>query len=154
MILQFSFGRKLGSSCNLQTLIAHSGAELSAGLVCVCLPTIPILLPCRSRRSPSSKTLERHSRPCHLRTFARKQPSNISDEESLNRVYSDFGRGFSQGGAIEPLPTTIVTAIEGGSARGIRDIGPLDLEVKDDEFVQRPAIMKTVVVEQSSGHSR
>ena len=122
----------------------HSAAELSAGLICTCLPTIPALF---SRRptSRSDRTLKMDSRSRHLR----KQPTDLSDKDPFNRDYVELNEGNFQNEGVVTLPAAVATDIEGGKPRGIQASGPEDLEAKGDELTQRPAIMKTVVVEQS-----
>ena len=153
-IPQFYFGRKLELPYLISILIANSAGELSAGLVCICLPTIPILLCRRPQRSLSSNTSDCDPHTRHLRFFTPKQPKNIISESRVVRKYSKFGELCLESGDLAAPPAAVITAIEGGNPGGIRGVGPVDVEAKGDEFIQRPAIMKTVVVEQFSGMGR
>lgn len=126
----------------------HRAAELAAGVICTCLPTIPALF---SRRwtSRSERTLEIDSRSRHLRSLTRRQTTDLGDKDPFIIDSVELNQGCFQNGGVVALPAAVVTDIEGGNPRGIRTSGPKELEAKRDELTQRPAIIKTVVIEQS-----
>ena len=132
-------------------LTVSSTAELSAGLICTCLPTIPAIVR-RPRNSRSGRTPEKNSQS--RRTFTRKQPTNSSDQDPFNREYFELSEGYSQKAVFEGLPAAVATDIEGGKSHGIQDTGPLGSESIEDEILPRQAIVKTVVVEQSRKMSK
>ena len=74
---------------------------------------------------------------------------SLSDQGYLNGEYLELNEGISHSAGIEAPPTAIVTDIEGGLPYEIRDMAPAELGVTQDESIQGPAIMKTVVIEQS-----
>lgn len=87
--------------------------------------------------------MERNLHSGHLRTLTRKQPTTSSDQDPFNVEYLELSEGYSRDGGAKALAAAVVTDIEGGRPGGIQDIGPAGLEVKEDELIQRPAIMKT-----------
>ena len=117
-------------------LTAHSTAELSAGLTCTCLPMIPALFSQR-RTSRGNRALEKDSRSRHPQT--RKQPTDLGDKDPFNKDWIELSEGYLQNPG----------ALEGGEPHGIQISGLEDLEAKRDDFTERPAITKTVVIEQS-----
>ena len=127
-------------------LTAHSAAEVSAGLICTCLPTIPAIVS-RRRTSGNDRTPEIDPRALHLRTLTRKQPTGLSDQNPLDGVYLELGEGNSQDGGNQVFPAAVATDIEGGKPRGTQADIPGNLKAKEDEFTRGPGIMKTVVVE-------
>lgn len=64
-------------------------------------------------------------------------------------MYLELSEGYSQDGVAEELPAVVVTDIEGGKPRGIQTSESVNSEGREDGLMQGPAIMKTVVVEQS-----
>ena len=126
-----------------------SAAELSTGFICVCLPTIPVLLQ-RRKNGQGDQSLEKNSRSRYLRTLTHKRPKTLSEQDlSVNGNYLELGESSSHDGGIRTPPTAVTTDIEGGKPCDIHDFAPMDLELEEEELGQRPAIMKTVVVEQS-----
>ena len=155
MIPRYSFGRKFEVPYSIKILTVHSAAEIYAGLICTCLPTTPVLLDrCRtSRRTKNTLGMDPHSR--HLRTLARNQPPASSDQHPLNREYLELSEGLnSLDGSVEAREAVVATDIEGGIPRRNQINGPVDLKAIEDGLIQKPAIMKTVVVEQSNDARR
>ena len=148
MIPRSFFGRTFNAPDFVDILIVNSTAELSSGLICTCLPTIPALFQ-RRRRSRSDKTLEENSHSRHLRVLTRKQPTNLSDQEPFNGEYLELSEGRSQNEGFEALPAAVATDIEGGNPSSVQATNPLSLGAREDDLISGPAIMKTVVVEQS-----
>ena len=89
------------------------------------------------------------SRSRHLRNLIRKQPTDLGDKDPFNRDYVELSEGYLQNPGVVALPAAVATDIEGGKPRSIQTSGPEDLEAKRDDLTERPAILKTVVVEQS-----
>ena len=124
-------------------------AELSAGLICICLPTLPALLRL-GRGSKKAKVPGTNSYSRHKRTFTRKQNLSLSDQEPFSRVSLELNEGASYN-ATETLPTTMVTDIEGGVPEAVHARESFNPASNKDGFVPRPAILKTVKVEQVHG---
>ena len=91
--------------------------------------------------------MDPHSR--HLRTLTRKQPTISSDQHPFNRESLELSKGYSFNGGVEAREGIVATDIEGGKPRRIQVNGPMDLKANEDGLIQKPAIMKTVSVEQS-----
>ena len=149
MIPRFSFGGELEKPYMVDVLTLCSTAELSAGVICTCLPTVPAILS-RRRTSRSDRNPEMDSRSRHLRTLTRRLPTSLSDQDTFNREYLELCEGHVHDGGVEATSTTVAADIERGKLGGMHANGPMDLGAKEDELTQRPAIMKTVVIEQSS----
>ena len=92
--------------------------------------------------------MDPHSR--HLRTLTRKQPTISSDQHPFTREYLELSEGYFLDGGVEAREAVVATDIEGGKPRRVRVNGRIDLKANEDGLIQKPAIMKTVVVEQSN----
>ena len=155
MIPRYSFGRKFEVSYSIKLLTVHSAAEISAGLICTCLPTTPGLLNRRRTSRRIRNILEMDSNSRHLRTLTRNQPPGSSGQHPLNREYLELSEGLnSLDGSVGAREAVVATDIEGGKPRRIQDNDPVDLKAIEDGLTQKPAIMKTVVVEQSNDARR
>ena len=128
--------------------MANSAAELTAGVICMCLPTIPVLFS-RRRSSRRARNVGGSPRSHHLPGFTRKKPTNLSDQDPFDEESFQLGVRYGQVGDIEAPPPAVVTNIEGGNSAPTRDLAPVDVETLEKEVVQKPAIMRTIVIEQS-----
>ena len=145
MNLKYFFGRKFRSPGPDYVLKSNSAAEISAGVICTCLPTLPALL--RQRPTgPGSRSLERGSRSRDIR---RERRQSSSKQSLFNEEHQELSGSNLHNEGIEALPAAVTTDIEGGNLRGIQATRSSDLEGKQDEVLQRSAILKTVVIEQS-----
>ena len=149
MILRLFFGGEFEALYMVDVLTLYSTAELSAGVICICLPTVPAILS-RRRTGRSDRNLEMDSRSRHLQTLTRRLPTSLSDQDPFNREYLGLCRGYVDDGGVGASSTTVAADIEGARPGGMHANGPRDLEAKEDELIQKPAIMKTVVIEQSN----
>ena len=83
-----------------------------------------------------------------MRTFTRKQNASLSDQDPFSRFSVELIEGIPDGAA-ETLPTSVVTDIEGGVPEAVQAREYVQLASKEDNFILRPAILRTVKVEQS-----
>lgn len=131
-------------------ILLWAAAELSSGLICVCLPTIPALLRRRQKTTKGSR-FESIFQSRYLRNLARRQPtsSTLGDQRPLNKASLELTERYLHGG-VDAMPAAVITDIEGGQAQSISELNPLDLTGGERVLVQGSAIMKTVKLEQSS----
>lgn len=74
----------------------------------------------------------------------------MSDQDPFSRESLELSEGnFCS--AAETLPASVVTDIEGGVPGEVQARGSFDPESKGNGFITRPAILRTVKVEQSHG---
>ena len=83
-----------------------------------------------------------------MRTFTQKQNASLSDQDPFSRFSVELSEGNSDSAA-ETLPTFVVTDIEGGAPEDVQAREYVQSASKDDGFILRPAILRTVKVEQS-----
>lgn len=123
-----------------------STAELTAGVLCICLPLVPAIRRKRQNKSPGTV-----SRSRYLHNLSRQQTANKSDEDPLAREYMEL-RETRNG--VEAQPQAVLTDIEGGNFDSIHDTQFVDPEDRDDGEVGKPKILKTVVIKQTRGVGR
>jgi len=132
-------------------ILLWATAEISTGLVCVCVPT---LAPLAHRRTPARPTASIIAGASGSRRLGSKKPESLDEQGLWDRGDLELQQqasypNFSGGG---PLKGTVVTGIEGGvrgpnSKRGAGDSAD---SVEESEDAHRPGgILTTVSVEQS-----
>ena len=136
------------SFCHSTTLIVKSAAEVTAGIICTCLPTLPTLLRPK-RASPSPTALKSSSTSRHLRSSGRKQTTNTSDQDFLNREYIELGEQLFNPTDLRALPSTVVAIKGGASPPNIHPGEALEAAAQNGEPLQGSRIMKTVDIAQS-----
>lgn len=100
---------------------AISAAEISTGILCVCLPTLAALGH-RRRRRPSSSILNGQSYPRSTRCFGPDQPTSLNEKD----LYNTEDSGVRENGSSRSDLVTqyaVITAIRGGatSPRAVMD---------------------------------
>lgn len=97
-----------------------STAEISTGIVCVCLPTLGALGH-RRRHRPSPSILNGHSYLRSIRSSGPDQPTSLNDKELLDSEYlevRDKDRRRSDAGS----KYAVITAIRGGASTPSTDV--------------------------------
>ena len=92
---------------------ANSAAEISTGIICVCLPTLAALGH-RRRRRPSTSILNGQSYPRSTRRFDPDQPTSLNEKDLYNTEDSGVRGNGSQHSDLVPQ-YAVVTAIRGGA---------------------------------------
>ena len=109
------------------TLTFSSAAEVSTGLICVCIPTLAPLAHQRRPVRPSESVLngESHSRRIHLP--GTKKSTSLDEQELWSKVDLELQQQHSSSYTvgIRAPPTAVVTGIEGGLKKPVvQDGGP------------------------------
>lgn len=123
-------------------LTGFSTAELSAGVICTCLPLLPALrLTRQNDKSPGTD-----SRSRYLRTLTRQRTMNTTDQDPLAREYLELREDPY---SVEALPPAVVTDIEvGHGTQSMDSVG------REAEAMGKPATLKTIVIKQTHGVGR
>lgn len=91
-----------------------SAAEISAGIICVCIPTLAALGH-RRRRRPSASILNGESYPRSPRCFGPDQPTSLNEKDLFNTEYLEVRENCSRRSGQVPQ-YAVITAIRGGAA--------------------------------------
>lgn len=90
-----------------------SAAEISAGIVCICVPTIAALGH-RRRRRPSTSILNGQSYPRSPRSFGPNQPTGLTERGLFNAEYLEMrDKGSLHSDLVSQY--AVITAIRGGT---------------------------------------
>lgn len=118
-----------------------STAEITAGVLCFCLPLVPAI--CRNRQNKSPGAF---SRSRYLHRLSRQQTANKSDEDPFAREYMELRENRN---GTEAPPPAVHTDIAGGNFDTIHDTESAGPEGRDDGDLGKPTILKTVVIKQT-----
>lgn len=145
---------------DILALTAGRAAELSTGIICVCLPTLAALRQ-RKSKGPSDSILNGISNPTHAQYLRWKQKASLNDRDlfSVDYVEMEEGSCHSTG---ENLPSTAVTEREGGQSYRTRENNvlkvketmPADSREELSQSSPRRGILKTTTIEQSLAQAR
>lgn len=130
--------------------ISCSTAEVSTGIICVCLPTLAALAR-PNRRGPTASIMNGQSNSRGQSYYRRKQLGDSDDQTLVSGNYLELGERNHDNPGVQVPQRTVVTGIEGGthSSEFHQDHG-IAMAGYEADLVQGPAILKTVRIEQSS----
>lgn len=139
-----------------QDLTALSTAEISTGIICVCLPTLAAFTHRRSR-GPSTSIVNGDSNTHRTTSSSRKQHLGLNDPSLFEGEYIELGAGSSQDVDLRMTAGLVVTGIRGGTTSPLsrdsiveaQETTPLGAKEALDRSVQGMNIVKTVRIEQS-----
>ena len=126
MTLKSFFGRKsLDPRSMNTTLTFSSAAEVSTGLICVCIPTLAPLAYRRRPVRPSESVLNGESRSRRIHLPGTKTSTSLDEQELWSKVDLELQQqhGSSHTVGIRAPPTAVVTGIEGGLEKPVLQDG-------------------------------
>lgn len=133
-----------------------STAEISTGIICVCLPTLAVFTHRRSR-GPSTSIVNGE---CHMHramSSPRKQNLGLKDHGLFDGEYLELGPASSRQFDLKIIPDGVATGNRGehtspvvqGGSRSALGVIPIGTEEMLDESTLGMKIVKTVRLEQS-----
>lgn len=140
----------------LPTLIINSAAEISTGVICVCLPTLAALRR-RTSKGPSSSILHGISKSTRVESHEWERSAGLSHQDPISGDYIEMEEGSCQDSR-RLSANGVFTEIEGGAD----DCRVLACDLKTQDLASACAgeksnlsgagqgILKTMTIEQSS----
>ena len=136
-------------------LIISSIAEVSTGIICVCLPTLGAFTR-RRCRGPSISIVNGDSNMQSVISSPRKQ-NLVLNIDLFDREYIELEPDSSQQIDFQGIPSGVASRVRGGSisrnvggsSRIAQGIIPIGIQEVSDPSAQEMKIVKTVSIEQS-----
>ena len=99
------------------SLIPNSAAEVSSGLICVCIPALASFSH-RRPAGPSDSILQGRSNSRRTKVSGLKASASLEEQELWDRGDVDLQHGTSEHVDVLIPPSAVVTGIHGGSLPG------------------------------------
>ncbi|MCJ1268849.1 hypothetical protein MMC22_008737 [Lobaria immixta] len=149
---------------NQPEILLWAAAELSTGIICVCLPTLAALRQCRPK-GPSESILNGISNTAHAQYLRWKQNPSLNDRDLLSVDYVEMEEGSCHTGGGSVPTTAVNTGIDGKGNKfrntqendvpKTQDIGPAAASREElNRSTPRRGILKTTTIEQSLAQAR
>ena len=99
------------------SLIFSSAAEVSSGLICVCIPTLASLSHRRPAR-PSDSILQGRTNTRHTKFSGPNASTSLGEQELWDRADVELQHGYSDPADVLVPPSAVMMRIKGGSLTG------------------------------------
>ena len=134
-------------------LTSTRAAEISTGLICVCIPTLAALVTRPHSLKPTRSIVNGEYNSRHGQLSGKRPPPSLDEQNLFDRVDIELQEDNFNATGLRIPESVVVTGIEGGNKRpsilGIQDGGSVDSHEERDERTNGMGIMKTVRIEQS-----